>query len=311
MRIAYDCQGGDNAPEAIVRGALKAAEEFNCRPYFYGNAEDIKKIEGVDPEYVTHCSESIEGDESPTMAIRKKKDSAIVRSLFDLKEGRVDGVVSAGSTGALLAGGMFIVKRQEGVERAALPVILNIGTQTKLLLDVGANMDASPEVLLSFAKMGLEYLSNVEGIEDPSVGLLNVGTEKGKGNRQVKEAYELFEESLPNFYGNIEARDVLFQSSDVIVCDGFAGNVMLKSMEGVIGYVQHGFKAALTREDRTPEMQAWIGKFAKETLGALDYNRYGGVPLLGLEKPVFKAHGSSDEEAVLSATRALIKMIKE
>lgn len=311
MKIAYDCQGGDNAPEAIVHGALKAAEEFNCTPFFYGNAEIIKTIDGVNPEQVIHCSEAIEGDETPTKAVRKKKDSAIVRSLFDLKEGRVDGVVSAGSTGALLAGGMFIVKRQEGVERAALPVILNVGSQTKLLLDIGANMDASPEMLLSFARMGTDYLTDVEGIDNPSVGLLNVGTEKGKGNRQVKEAYELFEASLPNFYGNVEARDVLFKSSDVIVCDGFAGNVMLKSMEGVIGYVQHAVKSAFSGNDLSPEVQAWIGKFAKETLGALDYNRYGGVPLLGLEKPVFKAHGSSDEEAVVTATQALLKMIKE
>ncbi|WP_322622321.1 phosphate acyltransferase PlsX [Aedoeadaptatus coxii] len=311
MKIAYDCQGGDNAPEAIVRGALKAAEVFNCTPYFYGDADRIKVIDGVDPDYVIHCSESIEGDESPTMAIRKKKDSAIVRALFDLKEDRVDGVISAGSTGALLAGGMFIVSRQEGVERAALPVVLTLGSQTKLLLDVGANMDASPEMLLSFAKMGADYLSHVEGVENPSVGLLNVGTEKGKGNRQSKDAYELFEGNLPNFYGNVEARDVLFKSSDVIVCDGFAGNVMLKSMEGVIGYVQHALKSGLKREDCSPEVQAWVGKFAREALGALDYTRYGGVPLLGLKKPLFKAHGSSDEEAIVSATKALIKMIKE
>ncbi|MDD7363868.1 MAG: phosphate acyltransferase PlsX [Peptoniphilus sp.] len=308
MKIAYDCQGGDHAPHAIVRGALKAKTE-DIEPVFYGDRDALIEIDGVDPEHIVHCSESILQEESPVVAIRRKKDSAIVRALADLKKGEVDGVVSAGSTGALLAGGMFIVKRKEGVERAALPVILKVGSQTKLLLDVGANVDVDPSTLLSFGHMGRDYLRRVEGVEDPTVSLLNIGTEEGKGNRQVKEAYELFKESMPNFVGNVEARDVLFKSPDVIVSDGFSGNILLKGMEGVIGYVQESIKTQLAG-DMPSDVKRQIVDIMRNMLGQLDYQRYGGVPLLGLEKPVFKVHGSSDEQAIVAATERLVKMVQ-
>lgn len=306
MKIAFDCQGGDHAPAAIVQGALKAKDAYGIEPYFFGDATVLAEFDGVDEAYIVHCASSITQDESPALAIRKKKDSAIVQGLSALKEGKVDGMVSAGSTGALLAGGMFIVKRKEGVERAALPVFLEISGQKKLILDVGANMDASPELLLSFAKMGLDYLCRVEGLDDATVALLNVGTEEGKGNQQVKAAYDLMAEELDCFKGNIEARDVLFNNVNVIVADGFAGNIMLKTIEGTVGYIQQGMSSFAKGSEHGGE----IKMLGQKILGDLDYSRYGGVPLLGLDKPVFKAHGSSKEDAILSATAALIKMVR-
>lgn len=306
MKIAFDCQGGDHAPAAIVQGALKAKDAYGIEPYFFGDATVLAEFDGVDEAHIVHCSSSISQDESPALAIRKKKDSAIVKGLVALKKGKVDGMISAGSTGALLAGGMFIVKRKEGVERAALPVFLEISGQKKLILDVGANMDASPELLLSFAKMGLDYLRRVEGLDDATVALLNVGTEEGKGNQQVKAAYDLMAEELDCFKGNIEARDVLFNNVNVIVADGFAGNIMLKTIEGTVGYIQQGMSSFAKGSEHGGE----IKMLGQKILGDLDYSRYGGVPLLGLDKPVFKAHGSSKEDAILSATAALIKMVR-
>ena len=306
MKIAFDCQGGDHAPGAIVRGALKAKDAFDIEPYFFGDRDLLAEFDGVDEAHIVHCPSSISQDESPALAIRKKKDSAIVQGLAALKEGKVDGMISAGSTGALLAGGMFIVKRKEGVERAALPVFLEISGQKKLILDVGANMDASPELLLSFAKMGLDYMRHVEGVDDATVALLNVGTEEGKGNQQVKAAYALMADGIEHFAGNIEARDVLFNNVNVIVTDGFAGNILLKTIEGTVGYIQHGVASAAKGSEKAGELKM----LAKSILGDLDYSRYGGVPLLGLEKPVFKAHGASNAEAVLSATEALVRMVR-
>lgn len=306
MKIAFDCQGGDHAPQAIVEGALKAKEALGIEPIFFGDAARLKAIDGVDETHIVHCASVITQEDSPALAIRKKKDSAIVMGLGALKERKVDGMISAGSTGALLAGGMFIVKRKEGVERAALPVYLEISGQKKLILDVGANMDASPEMLLSFAEMGQSYLRDVEGVDAPTVALLNVGTEEGKGNQQVKAAYELMTDGIEHFAGNIEARDVLFNNVNVIVTDGFAGNILLKTIEGTVGYIQHGVASAAKGSEKAGELKM----LAKSILGDLDYSRYGGVPLLGLEKPVFKAHGASNAEAVFSATEALVRMVR-
>ena len=301
MKIAFDCQGGDHAPQAIVEGSLKAKETLGIEPIFFGDRALLKAMEGVDEAHIVHCASAISQEDSPALVIRKKKDSAIVMGLGALKEGKVDGMISAGSTGALLAGGMFIVKRKEGVERAALPVYLEISGQKKLILDVGANMDASPEMLLSFAEMGQNYLRNVEGVD-----ALNVGTEEGKGNQQTKAAFALMAEQIEHFAGNIEARDVLFNNVNVIVTDGFAGNILLKTIEGTVGYIQQGMALAAKGSDKAGELKV----LAKRILGDLDYSRYGGVPLLGLEKPVFKAHGASNAEAILSATEALVRMVR-
>ncbi|MDY3119216.1 MAG: phosphate acyltransferase PlsX [Peptoniphilus sp.] len=306
MKIAYDCQGGDHAPDAIVNGALKAKDAYGIEPVFFGDQVRLTAFDGVEVGNVVHCPVAITQEESPTMAIRRKKESAIVQGLSALSMGRVDGMISAGSTGALLAGGMFIVKREKGVERAALPVFLEISGQKKLILDVGANMDASPEMLVSFAQMGQKYLREVENVSSPAVALLNVGTEEGKGNRQTKAAYDLMKDHVDHFVGNIEARDVLFNNVNVIVADGFAGNVLLKSIEGTVSYIQQGI-FHVAKEAGGAE---GIRRMADQILSDLDYSRYGGVPLLGLQKPVFKAHGSSQEEAIVSATAALVKMIR-
>ena len=305
MKIAFDCQGGDHAPQAIVEGAQKAKDVLGIEPVFFGDKTLLASFEGVDEDHIVHCASAIEQEDSPALAIRKKKDSAVVQGLAALKEGLVDGMISAGSTGALLAGGMFIVKRKEGVERAALPVYLEISGQKKLILDVGANMDATPEMLLSFAKMGQSYLRDAEGVEAPTVALLNVGTEEGKGNQQVKAAYELMAQELEHFAGNMEARDVLFNNVNVIVADGFAGNILLKTIEGTVGYIQRTMVSLAKGSEKGDELKM----LAKKILSDLDYSRYGGVPLLGLEKPVFKAHGASNAEAILSATEALVRMV--
>ena len=305
MKFAYDCQGGDRAPEAIVEGALEAEKKLGIVAYFYGSEEILKKMPNVARERIVDAIEEITQEESPAMAIRRKSKSAMVLALKDLRDGKVDGMISAGSTGALLAGGMFITGRIEGVERAALPILLN-GT---MILDVGANMDTTPEMLLSFGKMARAYMIAVQEVSEPRVALLNVGAEEGKGNRQTKEAFSLFQDAMPGFIGNAEARDVFSQAADIIVCDGFSGNILLKGMEGVIGFVQRGFQSVLASGAYAPDVAQTVVAAAKQAMGGLDYRRYGGAPLLGLKKPLMKAHGSSGPEAIFSASVSLQKMI--
>lgn len=310
MKILYDCSGGDKAPDSIVKGAYLAKEKYGLEPYFVGKIDQLKNlVEEADHKNIIEAEEKIENDEDPAMAIRKKRKSSIVVAMNNLAAGSFDGLISAGSTGALLAGGLFILKRIKGIQRAALPVIIPGLRGQTMIMDVGANMDTSPELLFSFARMGSVYLENVLDIKNPKIGLLNVGVEKGKGDKRAIETYQLLEESSLNFFGNIEARDLFSSEVDLIVTDGFAGNILLKTTEGAVEFILGSLKENLSKANTDEATIKSVSKLIKLSLEKMDYKKYGGVPLLGLKSPVVKAHGSSDEEAILNASHVLINMI--
>ncbi|NLM06384.1 MAG: phosphate acyltransferase PlsX [Tissierellia bacterium] len=311
MKIAIDTMGGDLGPVEVIKGAYEARKEKNFTPVFIGKVEEIeeglKEFDfGKDVEIVD-AREMIENDEEPALTIRKKKNSPIVVGANLLADGEVDSFLSSGSTGALLAAGLFIVKRIEGVERAAISVFLPTAKGKALMLDAGANMDSKPEYLLNFAIMGSIYSKEVEGIESPRIALLNVGLEEGKGNKLTKEVYELLKEADINFIGNIEAREILSGDADIIVTDGFAGNIALKAIEGTAKTLLSEVKKVMLKNAKTKFGALLIKNELKETLKHFDYRETGAAPLLGIRKPIFKAHGSSDYLAYKNAIFQVIK----
>ena len=308
MNLAIDVMGGDNAPLAALSGceaALKLLPE-DAELTLYGDktALDDAVAAGrfdVTRVSVVYTTETIGCDEQPTLAIRKKKDSSMVRALEDVAAGRADCIVSAGSTGALLTGATLIIRRQKGVKRPALAVALPTLTGCVLLLDSGANTDCKPEYLAQFALMGSTYMARVFGIHEPRVGLLNNGTEEEKGNELTKAAHQLLKSAPVHFAGNCEARDVLSGEFDVVVCDGFDGNVVLKTIEGTASMLMKKLKAELTA-GALVKAGAFLARPAFASLKkSLDYSEYGGAPLIGVAGGVIKAHGSSDAKAFCSA----------
>ena len=277
--IALDCMGGDNAPGEIVKGAVLAANENkDMLIKLVGREDDIKKelekYPSSDKLEIVDAKEVIETGEPPVAAIRKKKDSSLVKCMYMVKKGEADAMVSAGSTGANLVGGHVIIGRIKGVERPPLAPLIPTKTGFSLLIDCGANVDARPSHLLQFAKMGSVYMENVVGVKNPKVALVNIGAEEEKGNALVKETYPLLKEMEGiNFIGNIEARDIPNGDADVIVCDAFVGNVILKLYEGVASVL--------------------IKKDLKKTLKGFSLEEHGGAPLLGLNGLLVKTHGSS------------------
>ena len=310
MRILFDALGGDNAPLEIVKGAVLAAEEMDIDISFVGNEIEIEKIlkelnynKKVE---IINATEKIENNEEPAYAIRKKKNSSTVLGLKALKENNADAFVSAGSTGALLAGGLFITKRIDNVKRAALPTELPSLSGGTLVIDSGANMDCDADLLLQFALMGKTYLEGIKGIKNPRVGLLNVGTEEGKGNALTKEAFTLLKNSDLNFVGNIEARDVTMGKCDLVVCDGFVGNVLLKNTEGVAKFLMHTIQSEIKKAELSKETLLEVGSLFSKMSKNLDYKEVGGTILLGLKQVVVKAHGDSDSIAIKNAARAAV-----
>ncbi|WP_138159127.1 phosphate acyltransferase PlsX [Peptoniphilus catoniae] len=304
MRILFDAQGGDNAPLSVIKGAIEARDEFGVEVALIGNEKEIRKAAeendlNLDFEII-NVQEVIENSDNPATAIRRKKDSSIVRGLGMLKENTYDCFVSCGSTGALLAGGLFIVGRIPNIKRAVLPTFIpNIKGKT-LLIDSGANMDCDENLLFEFAETGKVYLESL-GIENPKIGLLNVGVEEGKGNSVTKKTFSLLKDSNLNFIGNVEARDISMGICDLVICDGFVGNTILKTTEGVAGFLVKTLKKTLLETDITDEQRAMILKnFSK----SLDYKDVGGVLLLGLNKILIKAHGSSDARAIKNAAKS-------
>ena len=315
MRIFVDAMGGDFAPQAPVEGAVEALRRYpNIEITLAG---DLKQVEPLLKDCddvrgritLLDAPEVITNHESPVMGVRTKKNSATVQGMLQLKEKQADGFVSAGSTGAVLAGGMFRLGRIEGVERPALAPLLPNGKGYFLLIDCGANVDCKPEYLQQFGVMGDAYMKGVMGLKQPRVGLINIGAESEKGNALVKAVYPLMEQAGYHFIGNVEARDITGDQADVLVCDGFSGNLILKFMEGVSGTLMGMIKKELMADTRS-KIGALISKPAfKRVKKAMDYTEVGGAPLLGVRGAVVKAHGSSNAHAFSCAIGQCVKMI--
>lgn len=312
MNIAVDAMGGDHAPEAVVKGVNKAIEQFSdLHITLIGNQDKIKQyLLPSERVSIIHTDEVITADDEPVRAVRRKKTASMVLMAQEVKEGRSDACISAGNTGALMASGLFVVGRIKGIERPALaPTIPTIDGKGFLLLDVGANSDAKPNHLLQNAYMGSIYCEKVRGIQNPRVGLLNIGTEEHKGNELTKQAYELFTKADFNFIGNVEARDLLNGVCDVAVTDGFTGNMVLKTIEGTALSVFKMVKEVLMSNLKTKLAAAVLKKDLYKLKNMMDYSEYGGALLFGLQAPVVKAHGSSDEQAIFSAIRQARDMV--
>jgi glycerol-3-phosphate acyltransferase PlsX len=314
MRIIVDAMGGDNAPHEIVRGAVDAVKELGVDVTLVGRGEDIlaalKKL-GYDdlPEGVTiaHASQVVEMSDSAASSGKDKPDSSMAVGLKMLAEGEGESFVSAGSTGALLAGAIFTVKRIKGIKRAALAPVIPTKNGGAVLIDCGANLECKPEYLLQFGFMGSLYARKALGIENPRVGLLNVGAEETKGTDMHQRAYKLLEASgtagRVNFIGNVESRDVAFGAADVVVSDGYGGNILLKTMEGVGLFFADMLKGIFYKNLFTKIAALMVKKGLRSFKKIMDYTETGGSPLLGLQKPVIKAHGSSNAKAVKNAIR--------
>lgn len=311
MKILIDTFGADNGPKVLVDGAILALKEKDFLPVFVGNEEEIEKlIDGRILQYeIINTDEYISNDEDPVRAIRRKKNSSLVLAYNKLKEEGYDGLLSAGSTGALLAGGIFISKRIEGIDRPSLATPLPTTGEYTLLMDTGANMDCKPAYLEEFAIMGKVFLENVVHIDKPKIGLLNVGVESHKGDKLTKEAYELLSESNLNFVGNIEARDLFSGKVNVIVADGFAGNVAIKTAEGVISLFKSQMKEILYKSFKTKLAGLAIKDDLSKQMGKFSSQNIGGVPLLGVKSYVYKAHGNSNDIAISNAILGLIDYI--
>ncbi|MBQ6553955.1 MAG: phosphate acyltransferase PlsX, partial [Firmicutes bacterium] len=313
--IAVDAMGGDNAPAEIVLGAVNASKDIDYKIALVGKEdvvnEELSKYEyNKDKIIVVNASEVIENCDQPTVAIKKKKDSSMVVGMNMVKKGEAAAFVSAGNTGALLTGATVIVGRIKGVERPALGTMLPTEKGFTLLIDAGANVDAKPSYLVQFATMGSVYVENVSGIKDPKVGLVNIGAEREKGNAVVKETYELLEQQDKiNFIGNVEARDITKGQADVVICDAFVGNVILKFMEGFGKTMLSMIKSEL-KADLVSKIGAVISmKAFKRLKKRFDYDDIGGAPFLGLKALVVKAHGSSDNRAIRGAIIQCAKFI--
>ncbi|HOZ55509.1 MAG TPA: phosphate acyltransferase PlsX [Clostridia bacterium] len=309
MIILFDAMGGDNAPDANIKGAVNVINKIEAEVILIGNKNIINsrvkelygkdRIEDISSRLsIYHTTEVIEMDDTPTHAIKGKKDSSMVKGFNLLKEGKGDVFISAGNSGALLTGATLLVGRIKGIDRPAMAGILPAYRSRLILIDSGANTNCKPINLLQFAQMASIYISNTFGIENPKIGLLNIGTEETKGNELTKESYQLLKEKAEelniNFIGNIEGRDAFSGNVDAIVTDGFTGNIFLKSAEGIGKLVKKNLTESLTKNFFTkicaiPSLPA-IKKFGK----TVDYKEYGGALFLGVKKPVVKAHGSSD-----------------
>lgn len=316
MKIIVDIMGGDNAPVATIKGALDAVKEYDIDVLLVGKKEiiieELKKYDyEKDKIEILNADDKITNEDNPTYAIRRKKDSSMVIGLNALKEGLGDGFISAGSTGALLAGGLFIIKRIEGIDRAALTIPYPTLDGFSLVLDAGANVDSKPEYLKQFAIMGSIYMKHVLNIENPKVGLINIGEEVDKGNQITKKTYHLLEDLDINFVGNIEGRNIPMGQADVLVCDGFVGNIVLKLTEGVAISIFDHLKEIFTSDTRSKIGALLLKPKLKNLKSKLDYREYGGAPLLGTQKPIVKAHGSSDAFAIKNGVGQLIEFIEK
>ena len=310
MKIIVDAMGGDNAPEAIVRGSVFARDRLGVELVLVGRTEDIEKcLQGVDRKGISivDAPEVITMHDDPSTAVRRKKNSSMAVALNMLRDGYGDAVVSAGSTGALLTGATLTVKRIRGVRRAAMAPVMPSGENGLMLIDCGANAECTPEYLLQFAYMGSFYAKRLMDIENPRVGLLNIGVEETKGGALQHNTYKLLqaahEQGRINFVGNVEASTMFLGGVDVVVSDGFSGNIALKTAEGVAKWLFGELKGVFTMSTKNKLAAAVVKKDVKGIKKKLDPNEVGGTALLGISKPVIKAHGSSEDEAFFAAIR--------
>lgn len=313
MKLAVDAMGGDNAPKEIVLGVKRALREFNdIEVLLYGDEKQIKQY--ITPEErltIVHTDEMIEGTDEPVRAVKRKKNASMVLMAQAVKNGEADACISAGNTGALMTAGLFIVGRIDGIERPALaPTLPTLDGKGFLMLDLGANVDAKPEHLAQYAVMGSIYSEKVRGINNPRVGLLNIGTEDKKGNELTKKTFQLLKELPVNFVGNVESRDLLDGPADVVVTDGFTGNMVLKTIEGTALSVFSMLKKTFTSSTKNKLAAGLVKNDLKQLKNMLDYTEYGGAGLFGLKAPVIKAHGSSNEVALYNAMRQAREMVK-
>ncbi|UOO38470.1 phosphate acyltransferase PlsX [Oscillospiraceae bacterium CM] len=321
MKIIIDAMGGDNAPDEIVRGAVMACEDFQIEAILTGRGEDILRSlekmgrkelpKGIE---IANASDVIGMDEDPVTAIREKKDASMTVALAMLRDGAGDAVVSAGSTGALLSGATLVVKRIRGIRRAALAPVIPVGDKGVILIDCGANTESTPEYLLQFAFMGSFYANRVLNIDKPRVGLLNIGTERIKGTDLQIEAYTLLEQAAADgsitFIGNVEAKGVMQGECDVVVTDGYTGNIFLKSIEGTASFLMREIKGVFMKNALTKLAALLIKKDFRSLKERLDADKIGGTALLGIARPVIKAHGSSGAGAIKNAVWQAVCAVK-
>jgi phosphate acyltransferase len=313
MKMAIDAMGGDHAPKEIILGTMKAVEQFeDIEIVLYGDEKQIREYL-VDHARISivHTEEVILGTDEPVRAVRRKKQASMVLMAQAVANGEADGCISAGNTGALMTAGLFIVGRIDGIDRPALaPTLPTLDGKGFLMLDLGANVDAKPEHLAQYAIMGSVYAEKVRGIQNPKVGLLNIGTEDKKGNELSKQAFQQMKEIKLNFVGNVESRNILEGPADVIVTDGFTGNMVLKTIEGTASSIFSLLKTTFTSSLKSKVAAGLVKNDLKELKNMMDYSEYGGAALFGLKAPVVKAHGSSNSNALFNAIRQTREMIK-
>ncbi len=313
MRVAIDAMGGDHAPGEIISGALAALNTLqNLHVTLVGNENEIKStLESfkypVGRLAINHAAEVIKSDDDPGLSIRSKKESSMVKALQMVRSNDADAILSAGNTGALMAGGVLFLGRMSGISRPALLTPMpGFKGKAVLFLDVGANMDARPEQLLQYAFMGRIYAQQILGYPEPRVALLNVGVESNKGNNQVKKAYNLFQEFLPGFQGNIEGTEVFLNVADVVVCDGFVGNIFLKSTEGLSRTILGFFKQEIEKKIRYKIGALLLQPVFFNLRNEIDDSGYGGAPLMGVDGLCIKCHGSAKARSI---EQALLKQV--
>ena len=315
MKIIVDAMGGDNAPMAPVEASVRAVKELDVEIVLVGKKEVVEKELSAydypnDKISIANADEVITNHEEPAKAVRSKKNASVVVAANMLKKGEGDAMLSMGNTGALLASGLLIVGRIKGILRPALATLLPSAKGPKMLIDAGANTNCKPKNLVQFGIMGSIYMKNVLGIESPTVGLMSNGEEEGKGDELTKETFPLLKKAPINFIGNIEGRDVMEGTADVITCDGFVGNVILKTVEGMGYVVSTKVKNIFMKNLFTKLGAIFVMGGLNEFKQSMDYREYGGAPLLGTKRPVIKGHSSSDGKAVFSAIRQAKKFVE-